>query len=268
MSTAAQLAANIANAQASSGPTTDEGKANSCKNALTNGLYASRDFIRPGEEEAYATLDEALEANLAPNGPVEQNLMVEIRRAMWRLNRCGEVEATLVSQFTNGSDPASGPIEDPMQNEATARLQNSVDRARAQAHRLLHKCTSELRRLQTERQYKNQIFPEGTDLSEFGLADWRSINKSLAERARGDLRRRKLDGLDDFESLLEATQKQMAGELNIPAETPLTKGTQSAVYERAPESTGIARNAPCPCNSGEKYKRCCGRNAPAILQAA
>ena len=24
----------------------------------------------------------------------------------------------------------------------------------------------------------------------------------------------------------------------------------------------IARNAPCPCNSGDKYKRCCGRQAP------
>ncbi|MGJ5818520.1 SEC-C metal-binding domain-containing protein [Paludibaculum fermentans] len=27
------------------------------------------------------------------------------------------------------------------------------------------------------------------------------------------------------------------------------------------------RNAPCPCGSGEKYKRCCGRNAPAVLQS-
>ncbi|MGC4049437.1 MAG: SEC-C metal-binding domain-containing protein [Paludibaculum sp.] len=25
------------------------------------------------------------------------------------------------------------------------------------------------------------------------------------------------------------------------------------------------RNAPCPCGSGEKYKRCCGRHAPAVL---
>jgi hypothetical protein len=26
--------------------------------------------------------------------------------------------------------------------------------------------------------------------------------------------------------------------------------------ERVP---GVARNAPCPCGSGRKYKRCCGR---------
>jgi uncharacterized protein YchJ len=29
--------------------------------------------------------------------------------------------------------------------------------------------------------------------------------------------------------------------------------------------TDIARNAPCPCGSGNKYKRCCGINAPPQL---
>jgi hypothetical protein len=31
--------------------------------------------------------------------------------------------------------------------------------------------------------------------------------------------------------------------------------------------TEIARNAPCPCGSGEKYKRCCGTQAPPKLGA-
>jgi transposase-like protein len=26
--------------------------------------------------------------------------------------------------------------------------------------------------------------------------------------------------------------------------------------------TSVARNAPCPCGSGDKHKRCCGKNAP------
>jgi hypothetical protein len=34
----------------------------------------------------------------------------------------------------------------------------------------------------------------------------------------------------------------------------------------APASSGeIARNAPCPCGSGNKYKRCCGVTAPPVL---
>ena len=41
------------------------------------------------------------------------------------------------------------------------------------------------------------------------------------------------------------------------------KQTQSA-----PAKTGaIPRSAPCPCKSGQKYKRCCGKNAPPVLTA-
>ena len=30
----------------------------------------------------------------------------------------------------------------------------------------------------------------------------------------------------------------------------------------------VPRNAPCPCGSGDKFKRCCGKNAPPVLNAA
>ncbi len=35
-----------------------------------------------------------------------------------------------------------------------------------------------------------------------------------------------------------------------------------------PHPVAIPRNAPCPCGSGNKYKRCCGVNAPPILSKA
>jgi len=31
------------------------------------------------------------------------------------------------------------------------------------------------------------------------------------------------------------------------------------------KTASIARSAPCPCKSGEKYKRCCGKNAAPVL---
>jgi hypothetical protein len=34
------------------------------------------------------------------------------------------------------------------------------------------------------------------------------------------------------------------------------------------EKALIPRNAVCPCGSGQKYKRCCGRNAPGVFQHA
>ncbi len=30
----------------------------------------------------------------------------------------------------------------------------------------------------------------------------------------------------------------------------------------------VARSAPCPCGSGEKFKRCCGRGAPGVINRA
>lgn len=43
---------------------------------------------------------------------------------------------------------------------------------------------------------------------------------------------------------------------DFPAESPAPQPSAG------PE---IARNAPCPCGSGNKYKRCCGTNAPPVL---
>ena len=94
------------------------------------------------------------------------------------------------------------PMETPERN--VHKIQNSVDRARSQAHRLLHKCTAELRRLQTER--RRQPLPE-------------------------------------------------------EAKTPVAEQTRS-------EPAGTPRNAPCPCGSRQKFKRCCGRSAPGALHAA
>ncbi|HEY3826466.1 MAG TPA: SEC-C domain-containing protein, partial [Bryobacteraceae bacterium] len=37
---------------------------------------------------------------------------------------------------------------------------------------------------------------------------------------------------------------------------------------QAQQPAQIPRNAPCPCKSGEKYKRCCGRAAPRVLRKA
>ena len=131
------------------GPNTPEGKAISSMNAVTHGLFTARDFVRPGEETLYSELAESLNEELVPNGPLELNLVEEIRRAMWRLRRCGEVESHLVI----GLDDGRGYIFDPMEtaNAAAEKVQKSVDRARSQAHRLLHKCAAELRKLQTER---------------------------------------------------------------------------------------------------------------------
>jgi hypothetical protein len=68
MATAAQITANRANALHSTGPATPEGKARVSQNALKHGLTSKHLVIRPDEEAEFATLRDALEAELAPEG--------------------------------------------------------------------------------------------------------------------------------------------------------------------------------------------------------
>ena len=135
------------------GPNTPEGKANSSRNATTHGLLAARDFIRPGEEtHSTPNSPNRSQRELAtPNGPLELNLVEEIRRAMWRLRRCRRSRIAPPSSVSTMA--VRSYIFDPMEtaNAAAEKVQKSVDRSRAQAHRLLHKCTAELRKLQSGR---------------------------------------------------------------------------------------------------------------------
>jgi uncharacterized protein YecA (UPF0149 family) len=57
---------------------------------------------------------------------------------------------------------------------------------------------------------------------------------------------------------------------NVDGDVPETpKKTLEVVRSRMlagvraePEKPKVGRNAPCPCMSGKKFKRCCGKNAP------
>jgi hypothetical protein len=224
------------------GPNTPEGRAISSQNATTFGLYATRDFVRPHEESDYRDLAEQLRKELAPVGILENNLVDEIRRALWRLGRCGEVEQSFITDHAEQSS-----IPDPMRHETQAKLQLSVDRARALYQRLLHKCTAELRKLQTERQLRNESFDAGFDLSQFGLCDWSFISKDLARQFMTNYRRDKHQGMAEIDAILSTS-------VHPPA--------QPGSFCKTP------RNAQCPCGSGQKHKRCCGKSAPPMLKAA
>lgn len=201
MATEAQIAANRRNAESSTGPRTEEGKSRSSRNAVTFGIYSAADFVLPEDEPLYHDFCRNFQKELSPQGPFEQTLAAEIIHAAWRLRRCSVVESSM------------GETQlDPMANPAFAHVQQTVDRARAQAHRNLHRAATELRRRQTARQARKLL--------------------SLKRDAAG----------------------------------------APAAMERTPEpspakQTQIARSQPCPCGSGVKYKRCCGRSAPGVLQS-
>jgi uncharacterized protein YecA (UPF0149 family) len=117
-------------------------------------------------------------------------------------------------------------------DEELDRVQTSIDRARAAAQRTFHRSLKELRRLSSE-----HLEPAALMIRQAMAAD-PLLTKDLEDR-----------------------QRQFAAE---NASQNSAKQTQSQ-----PEKTVlIPRSAPCPCRSGEKYKRCCGKNAPPVLFGA
>ncbi len=87
MATEAQIEANRANAQKSTGPRTPEGKAVVAQNAITHGLLARAGVI-PGEQEhEFQAHREGLLKQLRPGAPLEEVLAERIVDLSWRLQR-------------------------------------------------------------------------------------------------------------------------------------------------------------------------------------
>jgi len=75
MSTERQIAANKANAQKSTGPKTDEGKARSCLNHLSHGFTSNTAQLIPDEDpEEFKALLADLMNEYQPATPTEQIL--------------------------------------------------------------------------------------------------------------------------------------------------------------------------------------------------
>jgi len=118
---------------------------------------------------------------------------------------------------------------------------------------------AELRRLQNERRFRIEIMLPEFDTSTLGLTSYKDLMPAFLAEKRMDLLKRKQQGLDSFENTLGVVTAPPTGE---PAKTPETKQTQSERVAISATPAVTPRNAPCPCGSREKYKRCCGKKRP------
>ena len=249
MSTLAEDA--VTNPRGSTGPRTEAGKSKSSRNAIRTGLYAARDFVRPEEEEEYAQTLIKLMDELTPENTVEQTFATEIMGATWRLRRCRLVEESF------------GLIEDlnvdPMIDERTEKQQKSVDRARAQSHLILRRSLDELRKLQKGRTIQEQIadqIPSPKPAPEPPPnADPANMDALMALAEHQLAQRYRESGLSSFCNPVGQVP-------DLPSTKPMATPSAPAV------SKNIPRNAPCPCKSGAKYKKCCGGPAAAAQKQA
>jgi hypothetical protein len=148
MATAAQIAANRANAQKSSGPRSVEGKAASRFNALKHGMDAES-IVLPGEDaEAYRQLAENYYRDFRP-GHVNQQFHVDtLIRCDWQRRRLQRSEAKLYrALLAEGTDPEDLDIAI-LRDSPTAKLLRKVSSQIASLERAYHRAVNELRRLE------------------------------------------------------------------------------------------------------------------------
>ncbi len=126
----ARLAANAANAQHSTGPLTPEGKTRSSQNASKHGLTARELVIAPGEEQEFQDLLSDFQADVKPQGAIQQTLFNQLVAAAWNLHRVRRLESEPCNQ------------DNPNELDRLARHHTRIERT-------FHRCLKELKALQT-----------------------------------------------------------------------------------------------------------------------
>ena len=122
------------NAQHSTGPKTDEGKAKSSLNSTKHGL-TSKQIVIPGEDPAeYDAHRTDLIRDLKPANSIESDLVEELAANSWRLKRAHRIETAILTQIAkNSPDPdaaiAKSFLERPKELDRLVRYMTSIERA-------------------------------------------------------------------------------------------------------------------------------------------
>jgi preprotein translocase subunit SecA len=111
-------------------------------------------------------------------------------------------------------------------------------------------------------EYKNEAFKT-----------FETLMGRIYDEVIGNLFRATIASLEDFEAMIENMPQEqiheLFGQFDESEFTPEPQGTMlvdNEEYEEAPiqvtfrrETPKVGRNDPCPCGSGKKYKKCCGK---------
>jgi hypothetical protein len=95
MTSSRQIAANRRNASKSTGPTTEQGKQRSRRNALRHGLTAETVISTLEDAQDYKAFEEAIAADFDAASAVERELVLRLAGLLWRLRRATRIEAGL-----------------------------------------------------------------------------------------------------------------------------------------------------------------------------
>src|SRR6185437_11961236 len=90
-----QIDANRRNAQLSTGPSTEEGKRRSRRNAVRHGLTAETVIDALEDAEDYAAFEMVVTVDYDPQSAVERELVLRLASVLWRLRRATAIKSGL-----------------------------------------------------------------------------------------------------------------------------------------------------------------------------
>ena len=158
MATEKQIDANRRNAEKSTGPRTDEGKARSARNATRHGLLSQQVVLSDEDFALFGELRRNVQEDLRPGSQLEMLIVNRIVAQQWRLARIPILEAELFERLrydATGADEGLGAAwarDAGPYGGALARLARYETTLERSTLRLL----AELRRLQAERRKDEQ----------------------------------------------------------------------------------------------------------------
>ena len=175
MSSQAKLAANRANAQHSTGPTSPEGRATSSRNGVSHGLTASPDTLFASDTEAqtgFARHIQKLRSDCLPEGTLEEETFRRYAFATFQINRAQALELQAQDRWVN----------DPDHPLWFSQMERFIKLGALQERRA-DRSLNELRKLQRDRfaalEVQGEIYAYGKELSfskVLPIADLRTQN--------------------------------------------------------------------------------------------
>ena len=159
MPSQAQVDANRQNAQQSTGPRSEAGKAASSRNAVTHGFTGATFVVSPAEKEAWERFRDELLPHFNPQTPAERAYALAVIQNRWRI---GQIQSTEAGIYALGrieyADRFAGQSEDAAADLVRAFTYRThikeLDRLNRYEARLARQCDKDLRelhRIQAER---------------------------------------------------------------------------------------------------------------------
>lgn len=203
ISSAARIAANLANSGKSTGPKTTEGKEKSSQNARKHGLSGARFFCPEHLRPLLNDIEEQYRTSIRPQGFLEEDAFLQLRNSRFNMER-----AQILMDELGRTAEARGvdPIADPETRKDYLLYQRYFNQANSNFQRYYRL----IEKLQSERTLREQSM---RDPGQFpGLAAVKPVIRATQEHYRHRALQQKLAQEQATQQLLSFINSPMPGE--------------------------------------------------------